>query len=154
MIIKRILGWPTWEWRSPFDELERMRRDMDRLMEGLGGTRYAGGRAGVFPALNVTEDSDNYYLRAELPGMKADELDLSVTGNDLSISGERTIPAENESVKYHRREREAGRFSRMVAMPTQINAAKVSARCVDGVLTVVLPKAEEAKPKKITIKTS
>jgi len=154
MIIKRVVGWPTWEWRSPFNEWERMRRDMDRLMEGMLGSQYTGARAGVFPPLNITEDADNYYIRAELPGMNAEQLDLSVTGNDLSISGERTIPAENESVKYHRREREAGRFSRMITLPSQINPAKVSARNVDGVLTVLLPKAEAAKPKKISVKSS
>ena len=154
MIIKRVVGWPTWEWRSPFNEWERMRRDMDRLMEGMLGSQYTGARAGVFPPLNITEDADNYYIRAELPGMNAEQLDLSVTGNDLSISGERTIPAENESVKYHRREREAGRFSRVITLPSQINPAKVSARSVDGILTVLLPKAEEAKPKKISVKAS
>jgi HSP20 family protein len=110
--------------------------------------------AGVFPFLNVTEDKDKYYVRAELPGLKADELDISVTGDTLSIAGERKLPVEDEKAQYHRREREAGRFSRIVSLPAQIDTAKVEASCVSGVLTVSLPKAEAAKPKQIAVKTS
>jgi HSP20 family protein len=154
MILRRLTGWPTWEWTSPFGEIERMRRDMDRLTENL--TRGAWGEpgAGVFPLMNVTEDKDSYYIRAELPGMKAEELDISITADTLSISGERKIAAEDEKAQYHRREREAGRFSRIVTLPAQVNAGKAEARCADGVLTVVLPKAEEAKPRQITVKAS
>jgi len=154
MIIRRIGGWPTWEWRSPFGEIERMRREMDRLSEGLTSPLFREPLAGVFPLMNVTEDGDNYYVRAELPGIKADELNISLTGNSLSVAGERTIPAENEKARYHRREREAGKFSRVASLPSQVDTSKVEARCVDGVLTVVLPKAEEAKPKQIAVKTS
>ncbi|MBW2312191.1 MAG: Hsp20/alpha crystallin family protein [Deltaproteobacteria bacterium] len=154
MIIRRIGGWPTWEWRSPFGELERMRREMDRLSESLTGSVFREPLAGVFPLMNVTEDPDSYYVRAELPGIKADELNISITGTSLTVAGERTIPAENEEARYHRREREAGKFSRVVSLPSQVDASKVEARCVDGVLTVVLPKAEVAKPKQIAVKTS
>jgi HSP20 family protein len=154
MIWRRITGFPTWDWTSPFDELERMRRDMDRLSEGLTRGLLREPMAGVFPLMNVTEDKDNYYVRAELPGLKADDLDISVTGDTLSISGERKIPAEDEKAQYHRREREAGKFSRIVSLPAQIDTGKVEARCTDGVLTVVLPRAEVAKPKQIAVKTS
>jgi HSP20 family protein len=104
--------------------------------------------------MNVTGDNDNYFVRAELPGLSADELDISVTGDSLSISGERKLPVEDEKAQYHRREREAGRFSRIVSLPAQVNTGKTEARCTDGVLTVVLPKAEEVKPKQITVKVS
>jgi HSP20 family protein len=154
MIIRRIGGWPTWEWRSPFGELERMRREMDRRSEALTGPLLREPLAGVFPLMNVSEDPDNYYVRAELPGIKADELNISITGNSLTVAGERTIPAENEKAGYHRREREAGKFSRVVGLPSEVDTSKVEARCVDGLLTVVLPKAEEAKPKQIAVKTS
>ena len=154
MILRRLTGWPTWEWTSPFGQIERMRRDMDRLTESLGRGVWGEPGAGVFPLTNVTEDKDNYYIRAELPGMKAEELDISITADTLSISGERKIPAEDEKAQYHRREREAGRFSRIVTLPAQVNAGKAEARCADGVLTVVLPKAEEAKPRQITVKAS
>jgi HSP20 family protein len=154
MIIRRISGWPTWEWRSPFEELDRMRREMDRLSEAFTGPLFREPLAGVFPLMNMTEDPDNYYVRAELPGIKADELDISLTGNSLMVSGERTIPEENEKARYHRREREAGKFSRVLGLPSPVDSSKVEASCVDGVLTVVLPKAEVAKPKQIAVKTS
>jgi HSP20 family protein len=154
MIIRRISGWPTWEWRSPFEELDRMRREMDRLSEAFTGPLFREPLAGVFPLMNMTEDPDNYYVRAELPGIKADELDISLTGNSLTVSGERTIPEENEKARYHRREREAGKFSRVLGLPSPVDSSKVEASCVDGVLTVVLPKAEVAKPKQIAVKTS
>jgi HSP20 family protein len=154
MIWRRITGFPTWDLTSRFDELERMRRDMDRLSEGLARGISKEPMAGVFPLMNVSEDKDNYYVRAELPGLKANDLDISVTGDTLSISGERKIPAEDEKAQYHRREREAGKFSRIVSLPAQIDTGKVEARCSDGVLTVVLPRAEAAKPKQIAVKTS
>jgi HSP20 family protein len=154
MILRRLSNWPRWDWRDPFEELERMRRQMDRLFEGLSGRLLSEPTAGVFPLVNVTESSDNYYVRAELPGVKSGDMDISVTGTSLSISGERKIPPEDEKANYHRREREAGKFSRMINLPGQIDTTKVEARCTDGILTVVLPKSEAAKPKQITIKAS
>jgi HSP20 family protein len=94
-----------------------MRREMDRLFAGFDGRypRPFAGRVfpGVFPLVNLTEDRDNYYVRAELPGLTKDDLEISVAGNNLSISGERKIPAEGDTVRYHRKEREAGSFSFM-----------------------------------------
>jgi HSP20 family protein len=126
---------------------------MDRLFEGLSGWSSRGATAGVFPLTNVTEDDNNYYVRAELPGMAPDEVNITVTGDGLSISGERKIPTEQDDVRYHRREREAGKFSRIIALPGPIHTEKVDASCADGVLTAVLPKAEAAKPKQISIKS-
>ena len=154
MILRRITDWPTRGWTSPFEELERMRRQMDKLTEGLTGRLFREPTAGVFPLLNMTEDHDNYYVRAELPGIKADDLDISVTGNSLSISGERKILPEDENVKYHRREREAGKFSRILNLPTQVDTTKVEANSANGILTIILPKAESAKPKQITVKAA
>lgn len=138
--------------RGAFGELERMRQDMDRLMEGLGGRSFRLPTAGVFPLINLTEDKDGYYVRAELPGLKADELNISVTGNTLSVSGERKIVSEGKDIKYHRREREAGSFSRIISLPGEVNSDKVDAKLKDGILTVNIPKAEIAKPKQITVK--
>ena len=154
MILRKISDWPTGGWRSPFEELERMKRQMDRLSEGLSGRFFREPTAGVFPLINLTEDHDNYYVRAELPGIKAEDLDLSVTGNNLSIAGERKISAEDENGNYHRREREAGKFSRVINVPTQVDTTQVEAHSEDGILTVILPKAESAKPKQITVKTA
>ena len=154
MLLRRTTDWPTWGRKSPFEEMERMRRQMDWLSGGLSSGLFGQPAAGVFPLMNVTEDKDNYYVRAELPGLKAAELDISVTGDNLSITGERKLPVEDEKAQYHRREREAGRFSRIVSLPAQIDAGRVEAHCADGVLTVTLPKAEAAKPKQITVKAS
>ena len=154
MIVRRIGRWPNWGVGSAFEELERMRRQMDRLSEGLSGGMLQEQTAGVFPPVNTTEDKDSYYIRAELPGIKADLLDISVTGNSLTISGERKIETEDETVKYHRRERDAGKFSRIINLPDQVDTTKVEARSSNGVLTIVLPKAESTKPKQITVKVS
>jgi len=85
-------GWPGAGWRNPFEELERMRRQMDWLSTSLSRDQSREVAAGVFPTMNVTEDRDNYYVRAELPGLKAEELDISVTGDTLAISGGRKLP--------------------------------------------------------------
>jgi HSP20 family protein len=153
MIFRRVSNWPAFYWRTPFGELERLKRQMDLLSEGGLGGALRGPSAGVFPLMNVTEDKDNYYIRAELPGIKSEELEISVTGDTLSIAGERKISEEKGDVKYHRREREAGKFSRILNLPSQVNTAKVEAKCVDGLLSIVMPKAETAKQKQIVVKS-
>jgi HSP20 family protein len=155
MILRRLTSWPTLGggW-NPFGEVERIRQEMNRLSDAVTRGLLREPSAGVFPLMNLTEDKASYYVRAELPGTKADELDISVTEDSLSISGERKLPPEDEKAIYHRREREAGKFSRMVTLPGPIDTTKVNARCVDGILSIVLPKAEAAKPKQITVKTS
>jgi HSP20 family protein len=154
MVFRRIYDWPEWDFRNPIEELERIRRRMDKLFEGFAGTPWKESYAGVFPLTNVTEDKDKFYVRTELPGVKAEELEISVTGNNLSISGERKIAEENQNARYHRREREAGKFSRVISLPDSIDSSKVEAHSSDGVLTIILPKAEVAKPKQISIKAS
>ena len=124
------------------------------LTQGLSRGLFREPAAGVFPLMNVTEDKDNYHVRAELPGLMADDLEISVTGDTLSIAGERKLPLEDENAQYHRREREAGRFSRIVSLPAQVDTGKVQARFTDGVLTVTLPIAESVKPKQIAVKAS
>jgi HSP20 family protein len=151
MIFRRI-NYPIYNLRSKFEELERMRNDMARLFDPATEKFYPATTAGVFPLVNLTEDKDNYFVRAELPGLKAEELNIAVTGNNLTISGERKIPSEGDNVRYHRREREAGNFSRIIALPGDLEVDNVEAGLVDGVLTVTVPKAEVAKPKQITVK--
>lgn len=152
MIIRRLSDWPSWSLHSPFEELDRMRRRMEQLSENLTGGLFREPSVGVFPLINLTEDEDKFFVRAELPGVKPDELDISVTGDTLTIKGERTLPVENEKSIYHRREREAGSFSRIINLPTQIDTGKVEARSADGVLTLIMSKAESAKAKQIQIK--
>ncbi|MBI5063271.1 MAG: Hsp20/alpha crystallin family protein [Desulfatitalea sp.] len=135
----------------PFEELNRMRRQMDRIMDSFMEPQLQGMRAGVFPAVNLTEDDNHFYLRAELPGVKAEDLDIQATGRNITIVGERKLDTEDAAAKYHRREREGGRFSRALAMPKEIDADRVEARMQNGVLTLKVPKAESAKPRRIAI---
>ena len=151
MIYRRFFNVPTWRFRSPLEELYRMRQQMEQLLESAA-TPPQREAAGVLPLINLTEGKDNYYVRAELPGVKGDELDIQVTANNLAISGERKIAAEEEGARYHRREREAGTFSRMIGLPDEVDTDKVEAKLENGILTVVISKAEITKPKQITVK--
>lgn len=153
MFARTMINWPGFGWGNPFSEMERMRRQMDALSEMMlkGGPLRLMGTTGVFPPINLTENNESYFVRAELPGLKSEELDIQVTGKSVTISGERKIPSEGEGVRYHRREREAGRFSRIIGLPGDIDAEKVDAKMVDGVLSVIIPKSEAAKPRQITV---
>ena len=152
MIFRRPFYSPSWGLGGAFKELERMRRQLDEMSGGFERRPYRLLGAGVFPLINLSENKDNYYVSAEMPGLKADEISISVANNNLSISGERKIASEGDNVRYHRREREAGTFNRVVALPGEVDADKVEANHVNGVLTVVIPKAEAAKPKQITVR--
>jgi HSP20 family protein len=152
MIYRRLFNIPTWGFRRPSDELDRLRRRMNELYGAVSGDAISMPAAGVFPLTNVTEDSSNYYVRAELPGMKPDELNIQVTSDGISISGERKIPEEGNGVRYHRREREAGKFSRSINLPSEIDVKAVEASLDNGILTITIQKAEVAKPRKITVK--
>ena len=153
MIARSLFDWPMGEWRNPLSQLEQMRREMDQIGSTLfGRLRLRPDMAGVFPTLNITEDKDNYYVRAELPGIQAKDIELQVHGKSLSIAGERKIASEGENVKYHRREREAGRFSRIIDLPGEVNADKVDAQMTNGILTINIAKSEAAKPRQITVK--
>jgi len=133
-------------------EMERMKNEMDRIFAGLmGESRFTAG-AGVFPALNVLEGSDNLVVHAELPGVKPEDLEISIEGTTLNLRGERR-GADLGKVSYHRRERAAGRFQRALTLPVEINPEAVEAKCEHGVLKLTLPKAEHAKPRKITVRT-
>jgi len=112
------------------------------------------GPAGVFPPLNVTQDDNNYYLRAELPGVRAADLAVTALRNRVSIAGRREISPEGEKASYHRRERAEGEFSRTLTLPGEVASDKVEARYADGVLQLTLPKAEETKPRQIAVAVS
>jgi len=129
----------------------RLRRDMDRLFDVFWSGETPG--TGVFPAMNVTQDKDRYYVRAELPGIRTSDLKISVERNKLSVAGKREIQEEGDGVSYHRRERAGGSFSRSITLPDDLNADAVDASYRDGVLTIVLPKAETVKAREIKVTT-
>jgi len=152
MIIKRLFDLPNYGWRTAFDDLERMRREMDSLFGQVAGKAYWPAHAGVFPLVNIAEDQDHFFIRSEIPGMQTEDITISATGRKLSISGERKIASEGENVRYHRREREDGKFSRVIALPSDIQVDKIEAGYIDGILSIKIPKSEAAKPKQITVK--
>jgi HSP20 family protein len=131
-------------------ELDAARQEMERLFDSLTG-RSGLRQAGVFPAINVSEDKDSIYVRAELPGMKSKDLDITMENDTLTIAGEREMATEDDSVSYHRREREWGAFRRSFSLPTPVDADNVKAGYLDGILTVTLAKAPEARPRQIAI---
>ncbi|MCF8110562.1 MAG: Hsp20/alpha crystallin family protein [Desulfobacteraceae bacterium] len=151
MFTRGFFDFPDLGWRSPFEEMDRMRRYIDQLM-GQAESGYALPRAGVFPLINLTESKEAYILRAELPGVKAGDLDIQATGRNITISGERKIETD-QNATYHRRERSAGSFSRALTLPGEIDRDKIEASLKDGVLTVSVPKSEKAKAKQIEIKS-
>jgi HSP20 family protein len=106
------------------------------------------------PALDLYEDKDNLVVKVELPGMKKEEIEVSLHDGTLTISGERKGEESFKDAQTHRSERFYGRFQRAVALPLPVNAAQVKASYTDGILTVTLPKAEEAKPKQIEVNVS
>jgi HSP20 family protein len=151
MIYRRLFDFPVFSQRSPSQEFDNMRRQFDRLANLFSAPHQRSVSAGVFPQLNVSEDAHKFYLRAELPGVKNDELEIQATGKTISIAGERKISEEDSNARYHRREREAGKFSRVMAMPSDIDADRIEAKLENGILTVMIPKAETAKPRQIKI---
>lgn len=150
-MIRRMFDFPDGAFRRQLEEFDRMRQQMN-----LFGGRWMGTpgfeRSGVFPLINLSESKEAFFVRAELPGVKPGELEIHATGTSVSLTGERKIPEEKINAKYHRREREAGKFSRMISLGTEIDPERVEARMDNGILTIILPKAEKAKPRQITIK--
>lgn len=147
-------------WQNPnlvswsnFNRLSDLRDEIDRLFDlpltGLSAT--SPWMSGWSPALDVYEDKDQFVITAELPGMKKEDIELSIHNGSLTLSGERKSEHEAESAGVYRAERYFGKFQRSVDLPAAVATDRVKAEYKDGVLTVTLPKAEEAKPKQISV---
>lgn len=139
-----------------FGRLTDLREEIDRLFETplaeLARTSQI--LSGWTPALDMYEDKDNLYVRFELPGMKREEIELSLHDGTLSITGERKGETNVKDAEVYRAERFFGRFQRTVTLPTPVVVDKVKAQYQDGILSITLPKAEEAKPKHIAVNVS
>ena len=142
---------PGWD---PLREMERLQRRMGRLFEETFGPGWPLWRAGVYPLVNISEDHDYLYVRAELPGVNPQELEITMHEGNLILRGERKIPTEEKNVNFHRRERESGFFRRVVSLPHPVNPDKVEASYKDGILTMKLAKPEEIKPRVIKVKAA
>lgn len=133
--------------------LNQLRDEMDRLLSGFmgwfpSGTMPVAGRGN--PAVNLWESGEAVFAELEVPGVKSDQIEVSVVGDELTLTVKRDS-GDGDGVTYHRRERPVGAFTRVVRLPVEVDAAKVSAELRNGVLTVTLPKAEAVKPRKITV---
>ena len=135
------------------DIMGQLKKEMDRVFTDFTGREVFPHRAGVFPPINVSEDGENLHVSSELPGIEPGDIDISVEGETLTLRGERKLPDTGEGVNYHRRERESGRFRRIVSLPARIDPDGVEAVFKNGVLRIVLPKAAEARPKQVKVKT-
>lgn len=147
---KPDVGWPS------LGRLSDLRNEIDRLFEVPFAELAQASNllSGWTPALDVHEDKDNVYVRAEVPGMQKSDIEVSLHDGMISISGERKQERKHEDGEVHRAERFFGRFHRSVSLPAPVAADKVKAQYKDGVLTVTLPKTEEAKPKHIDVNVS
>ncbi len=145
-----LTSWPT------FGRLFGLRDELDRFFENsFGELARAPQLMGVWnPAVDVYQDKDNVVVKAEIPGMKKEDIEVSLHDGVLSISGERKSEEKFEESDTYRTERFVGKFQRTFTLPTQVDATKVAAAYKDGVLTITLPKAEEAKPKQIEVKVN
>jgi len=138
---------------NPWAEFERIRQGLDALSRNMLGEGRVAMPATVFPPLNIYETKEELIIKAELPGVKAEDLDISLEGDTLTLQGQRKRTDEGEKTSYHRREIEAGSFSRALTLPTKVDLDKMTAKLVDGILTITLQKADEVKPRHIEIST-
>ena len=137
-------------------QLGRFRTEMDRLLNDFlnraEGPVAGDGTSSGYPAVNVWQQDDEVFVEAEAPGLKSEDLEISVIGNALTLKGRRP-DAPPEKAVFHRRERGVGEFQRVLRLPVEVDGDKVQARLTDGVLLVTLPKAEAAKPRRIPVST-
>ena len=142
--ITRARGWDPFEMMQDLMRWDPF-REMSRRMLGEE-------QAAFNPTFDVKETKDSYVFRADLPGVKEDDLDISLTGNRLAITGHRQAENKEEGEQFYAYERSYGSFSRSFTLPEGIDAEHVQADLKDGVLSVVLPKKPEVQPKRIALK--
>jgi len=134
---------PSW---TPWRDFARMQHDVDRLFEAANDS-YAPG----FPAVNVFTNDDQVIVSAELPGVPADKVDISVLDDTLTIKGARAAEEQPEGAIAHRRERGTGEFSRSVRLPFRVETGAVDAKFENGILEITLPRAEADRPRRIPV---
>jgi HSP20 family protein len=149
-----LVRWQTPAIASwPFNRLSNLRDEIDRLFEAPLSELSLASQvfSGWTPPLDMYENDENIIVKAELPGMKKEDVEISLHDGSLSISGERKSESEHNEAEVFRTERFVGRFQRTVSLPAPVAADKVKAQYREGVLTITLPKTEEAKPRRIDV---
>jgi HSP20 family protein len=133
---------------DPFADLNRFQREFEKSFFANRNRP-----ADFAPAVDVHEDDDALVLRADLPGVRREDIEIQVDGNVLTLKGERKLEVQSEKQRYHRVERAYGSFVRQWQLPTNVDSTRIDASFSDGILTLKLPKREEQKSRKIEIKT-
>lgn len=151
-----LMRWkPQQDLWDPFGSLTEIQNEMNRLFDTslhrFGGATLAGAFA---PALDVREQGDNLIINAELPGMTKDDVTVTLQDNLLTIRGEKKHETDEKTEGYHHQERIYGAFSRTIELPVAVDTRKIDAAFKNGVLTISLPRSEEAKPRQIEVKVS
>jgi HSP20 family protein len=144
---------------SPFQQLNRLRNEIDRFigapLEAILAPNTTSLYEGWSPSVDLYEDKDKFIIRAELPGMRREDIEVTASGDTLTISGEKKHEEQvKEDRDTYRAERFFGRFQRTITLPAPMDTSKIQAQYKDGVLTITVPKAEEAKRKQIEVKVS
>jgi HSP20 family protein len=135
---------------SPYRNLISLPDEIDHFFNGFGLDLNASDSVWS-PSVDISETDDQYEVKAEIPGLKKEDIKLSVEDNVLTLSGERKYEKETEKKNYRRLERAYGRFERSFRLPKEVNVEKIKANYENGVLTVEIPKADAVKPKEIAV---
>ncbi len=140
-------------FRTPtvWQEMDRLQREMDRLFRANSANRLG---TGGYPAMNIWSNEDSAVITTELPGINLDDVDISVVGDTLTLSGRRMPEELSEGARYHRQERGFGKFTRSIKLPYTVDGDKVEATYNRGVLSITLPRAESDKPRKIQVRSA
>ncbi|PKL43817.1 MAG: molecular chaperone [Candidatus Riflebacteria bacterium HGW-Riflebacteria-1] len=145
-----------WNFLKEMDQLQSQIGELARLNSVAGWPRMSflpGVSSRHYPMMNISADDQNIYVEALAPGLDSQSLKVTAVRDKLTISGEKAT-TKVASEKFHRNERSAGKFTRTIELPTQINPDQVAAEYNSGILKITLPKAEEAKPRQIEIKVN
>jgi HSP20 family protein len=137
---------------DPVSGLLALQRELDRVFDKPFGIDLGPSGRGVFPPVNVFADRDGYVVKLEVPGIAPEDVNIEAEGRTLTVSGKRTDGPQEGS--FHRRERGYGQFSRSLQLPADLDATRAEATYVHGILTVRIPKKDEAKPRQISIKAA
>lgn len=135
---------------DPMGALLALQRDIERTLESPFGSALGVSGRGVFPPVNVFVDRDEHVLRFEVPGVAPQDIHIDTHGRTLTVSGKRDLKVP-EKGSYHRAERARGEFSRSLQLPAELDLSHAKASCQHGLLTIRVPKKEEAKPKRIAV---
>jgi len=137
---------------NPMRELMSVNEQLSRFLDESFGRSPSDVDYGTWsPAVDLREEPDRFILQADLPGMKKEDIEISVENSVLSVRGERRFEQEVKKETYHRIERAYGKFTRAFTLPSRVNAEAITANYKDGTLEVVIPKAEESKPKRVAV---